>query len=357
MGICDVISLPRNGNILQRDSTGDITNNTEATVTALSNGIAVIKVSTFGEPYGVYGTYNATATVNVVTSITDIVMEQARVVVNLNPQEVKNPSLPESYQVTATLIPAYPSIMNVYWSSSNPKVAVVSNNSPPKLNMIASDPNFGLWQITETITPLSNGTTVIKVLTEDGQKSATTTVVVTTPVSGISVSALPITLNPSRQYTIQAVVLPPTATNKDVVWESTNTSIATVDSNGTVKAITTGSCGISVTTVDGDYSAIVQITVVTPLVGIQLMVNTPLPIRAGDEVQILIVMVPTNASNQLFTWTVSDSPGAGAIFTAGRAQNGNIVYLDAFQAGSAVFTATTADGNKQASINLQVLPW
>jgi len=86
------------------------------------------------------------------------------------------------------------------------------------------------------------------------------------------------------------------------------------------------------------------------------MVNTPLPIHAGSEVQIMVVMVPTTASNQAFTWTVTDGP-QGAIFTAGQPQNGNIVYLDAFQAGSAVFTVTTADGNKQASINLQVLPW
>ena len=355
-GISDVLSLPRNGNILERNAAGDIINNTEATITAVSNGTAVIKVSTFGEPYGVYGTYTATATVNVVTSITSIVMEQANMIVHLNPEITINPSLPESYQVTATFKPAFPSNMNVYWTSSNPKVAVVSNNSPPKLNTISSDPNFGLWQITEIITPMSNGVTIIRVVTEDGQQSATTTVSVTTPVSGLAMSSLPVVLNPSRQYTIQATVLPATATNKTVIWESTNTSIATVDSNGTVKAISTGSCGIVATTADGDYSAITEISVVTPLVGVQLMVNTPLPIHVGNEVQIMVVMVPTTASNQTFTWTVTDGP-QGAIFTAGQPQNGNIVFLDAFQPGSAVFTVTTADGNKQASINLQVLPW
>jgi uncharacterized protein YjdB len=355
-GITDVISLPRNGNVLERNAAGDIINNTEATITAISNGSAVIKVSTSGEPYGVYGTYTATATVNVVTSITNIVMQEASMVVKLNPETTTNPNLPESYKVTATLKPAFPSNMNVYWSSSNPRVAVVSNNSPPKLNTVSSDPNFGFWQITEIITPLSNGNTVIKVVTEDGQQSATTTVSVTTPVSGLAMSALPIVLNPSRQYTIQATVLPQNATNKTVLWSSTNSSIATVDSNGTVKAISTGSCGIIATTEDGDYSAITEISVVTPLVGVQLMVNTPLPIHIGNEVQIMVVMVPTTASNQSFTWTVADGP-QGAIFTAGQPQNGNIVFLDAFQAGSAVFTVTTADGNKQASINLQVLPW
>jgi uncharacterized protein YjdB len=358
-GITDVISLPRDGTVLARDSSGDITDNTEATVTALSNGTAVIKVSTYGEPYGVYGTYTSMITVNVVTPLTDVVMTETDMVINLNPHTAQydsERSLPEVYKVTATLKPAYPSNMNVFWSSSNPKVAVVSNNSPAVLNTSVSDPNFGLWQISETITPLSNGTTVIKVTTADGSKVATTTVVVTTPVTGLSMSAMPVILNPTKLYTLQATVLPTTATNRSLVWESTNTAVATVDANGVVKAITSGSCGIRATTVDGDFSALSEISVVTPLVGVQLMVNTPLPIHINDMVQILVVMVPTTATNQQFTWTVTDGID-GNIFTTGPPQNGNIVYLDAVQAGNSVFTVTTADGNKQASINLQVVQW
>jgi uncharacterized protein YjdB len=169
-------------------------------------------------------------------------------------------------------------------------------------------------------------------------------------------SALPVVLNPTKLYTLQATVLPTTATNRALVWESTNTAVATVDSNGVVKAVTSGSCGISATSVDGDFSAISQITVVTPLVGVQLMVNTPLPIHVNDVVQILVVMVPTTASNQQFTWTVTDGPD-GNVFSTGPPQNGNIVYLDAIQAGSSMFTVTTADGNKQASIQLNVVQW
>jgi len=359
VGISDVVSLPRDGTVLARDSSGDITDNTEATLTALSNGSAVLRISTYGEPYGVYGTYTANVTVNVVTPVTSITMTHADMVINLNPHTAQydsNRSLSESYKVTATLKPAYPSNMNVFWSSSNPKVAVVSNNSAAVLNTVVSDPNFGLWQITETVTPLANGTTVIKVVSADGSYSDTTTVVVTTPVTGLSMSAMPVLLNPTKLYTLQATVLPTTATNRALTWESTNTSVATVDSNGVVTAITSGSCCISATTVDGDYSAITEVNVVTSLVGVQLLVNTPQPIHIGDVVQILVVMVPTTSTNQKFTWTVTDGVD-GNIFTTGPPQNGNIVYLDAVQAGNSVFTVTTSDGNKQASINLTVVQW
>ena len=356
VGIHAVVSLPSSGTILARNSIGDIIDNTNASVTAISNGSAILKVSTYGDPYGVYGTYSAMVTVNVVTPVTEIVMLQRNMIINLNPETSTNPSLPESFKVTATLKPVYPSNMNVFWSSSNPKIAVVSNNSPPVLNTVASDPNFGLWQITETITPLSNGTSVITVTTADGQKTDTTTVVVTTPVSGLSLSALPVILNPTRTFTISATVLPPTATNKAVLWESTNTSIATVNTSGVVTAITSGSCAITATTVDGDFFALTEVTVVTPLVGIQLVVNTPQPIHVNDAVQILVVMVPTTASNQLFSWTITNGP-YGAIFATGPPQNGNIVYLDAINPGTSIFTVTTADGNKQASIELRVLAY
>jgi hypothetical protein len=354
-GITSVINIPTDGTILARNSKGDIIDNTQLVVSAISNGTAIVKVSTVTDIHAIYGTYSALFTVNVVTPVIDIVMTEQNIIINLNPESVTNPSFPESYKVTATIKPAYPSNMNVFWSSSNPKVAVISNNSPPFLNTTMSDPNFGLWQITETVTPLSNGTTVITVTTADGQKSATTTVVVTTPVSGVSVSSLPVILNPTRTYTVQATVLPLTATNKAVVWESTNTSIATVNNSGVITGIVSGSCGVSVTTLDGDFSAIVEVTVVTPLVGIQLLVNSPQPIHPGDFVQILVVMIPTTASNQLFTWTITDGYSS-PIFTQGPPQNGNIVFLEAVSVGVSVFTVTTADGNKQSSINLQVVP-
>ena len=378
-GVNDVISLSEI--VLARDGDGNISDNTQALVTAVSNGTAVVKVSTNN---GVYGIYSATATVNVVTPVSDISMLEADMVIMLNPQisvaptsvnsgnplsvnasytnapypydTVNNLAHPETYTITATLSNAYPSNMNVFWSSSNPKVAIVSNNTAPVLNTTPTDPNFGLWQITERITPLSNGTVVIKVTTADGNKSAMTTVVVTTPVTGVSLSSIPITLNPGRQYALQATVLPVASSNKALEWESTNTVIATVNNLGVVTAVSSGSCAIIVKTVDGDYTAMTTINVVTPLVGVSLILNTPNPIHIGDQVQILVVMTPTTASDQQFTWNVTNGMN-GSIFTNGPPQNGNIVYLDAAMAGSSIFTVTSRDGNKQASISLTVVPY
>jgi len=263
-------------------------------------------------------------------------------------------NLPQSYNVTATLFPAFPTNTNLIWSSSNPKVAIVSNNSPPVLNTTGSDPNLGLLQITERITPLSNGSAVIKVTTADGNKIATVNVTVTTPVSGILLSPMPVTLSPGSQYALQATVTPANATNIGLVWSSTNSAVATVDQSGVVRAVSSGSCGISVSTQEGDYTAMATINVVTSLIGVSLVVGVS-AIHVGDRVPITVVMTPTTATDQSFTWTLSNYGMSGAIFTNGPPQDGNVVYIDAAQVGSATFTVTTHDGNKQASVLLTVL--
>ena len=60
--------------------------------------------------------------------------------------------------------------------------------------------------------------------------------------------------------TVQTTKLIPTinpsnASNKKVIWKSSNKAITTVSSTGTVKGIKKGSCYISVVTVDGKKSA------------------------------------------------------------------------------------------------------
>jgi hypothetical protein len=56
------------------------------------------------------------------------------------------------------------------------------------------------------------------------------------------------------------------ATNKSVTWSSNNTRTATVDRNGLVQAIGAGTATITVTTVDGGFTARCNITVAQPVV-------------------------------------------------------------------------------------------
>jgi hypothetical protein len=79
----------------------------------------------------------------------------------------------------------------------------------------------------------------------------------------ISPSELSIPLDRSFQFTYQ--VSPLDASNKSVQWKSTNTSVATVDSNGIVKTLKVGSAYIIATSIDNKSLSDTSSLTVTPL--------------------------------------------------------------------------------------------
>lgn len=80
-------------------------------------------------------------------------------------------------------------------------------------------------------------------------------------VTGISVSPTSANINVGATKSLSATVSPSNATNKAVMWSSSNTSIATVSSSGVVTGVNAGSTTITATTADGAYKASCNITV------------------------------------------------------------------------------------------------
>lgn len=71
------------------------------------------------------------------------------------------------------------------------------------------------------------------------------------PVTGLELNKNSLTLQEKGSDTLTATVKPADATNQDVTWESSNTSIATVSADGTVTAISAGTATITATAKDG----------------------------------------------------------------------------------------------------------
>ena len=80
-------------------------------------------------------------------------------------------------------------------------------------------------------------------------------------VTGISLNKTTLTLPRLKSEKLVATVTPTGATKKDVKWTSTNPEIATVDADGTVKAVKYGQATIIATTVDGGFTAMCQVNV------------------------------------------------------------------------------------------------
>ena len=151
--------------------------------------------------------------------------------VRLNKTSLSFTGTGSSQTLTATVSPSNATNKTLTWSSSNTSVATVSNG-------VVKAVGFG----TATITAKSNN-----------GKTASCSVTVN-PIQPTGIKATPETstlygLNGTVK--LSANVMPSNATNKTVTWSSRNTSVATVSSDGTVKAVGYGTTVITATTVNG----------------------------------------------------------------------------------------------------------
>ena len=151
--------------------------------------------------------------------------------VSLNKTSLSFTGTGSSQTLTATVSPSNATNKTLTWSSSNTSVATVSNG-------VVKAVGFG----TATITAKSNN-----------GKTASCSVTVN-PIQPTGIKATPETstlygLNGTVK--LSANVMPSNATNKAVTWSSNNTSVATVSSDGTVKAVGYGTAVITAKTVNG----------------------------------------------------------------------------------------------------------
>lgn len=80
-------------------------------------------------------------------------------------------------------------------------------------------------------------------------------------VTGISINEQSVSLKQGEIFQLTATVQPDNATNKKVIWSSSNEVVASVNQDGLVTANSAGEVNITVTTEDGGFSTTTIVTV------------------------------------------------------------------------------------------------
>ena len=156
-------------------------------------------------------------------------------------------------------------------------------------------------------------------------------------VTGISLNKSAITLYQNEEEVLTALIKPADALNKDVIWISSDTSVATVNM-GKVTAVSGGTAAITVKTVDGGYTAVCEVTVRQRPTGVSLN-KTSTSLNAGESETLYATVTPANAYNRTVSWSSSNS--VVATVTSGGVVKG-------VSAGTATITVKTADGGYTA---------
>lgn len=162
-------------------------------------------------------------------------------------------------QLTATVLPSTASDKSLTWSSSDPDVASVDAD--------------GL------VTAHKPGTAVITVATGDGNFTASCTVSVRIPVTGVELDRDTLKLTVGGKEQLTATVLPESATDKSLTWSSSAPDVASVNADGLVTAHMPGEAVITVTSAEGPSA--------------ECLVRVLYPINVPDTYDIT-VMQPAN---------------------------------------------------------------
>ena len=148
--------------------------------------------------------------------------------------------VPAMLQLTASVLPANATNKLIIWTSSNNIIATVSAGK---------------------VTAKGPGIVTISAKSADGSFTKTCKITVTMPVKSVKLSKTSLFLKKGSTHKLIVTIAPVNASNKKVNWKSSNTKIATVTSNGTVKAKAKGTAYISVVTLDGKKTAKCKVSV------------------------------------------------------------------------------------------------
>jgi len=160
-------------------------------------------------------------------------------------------------------------------------------------------------------------------------------------VTGVKLNQTSLNLAINESATLIATVLPSTANNTSVRWSSSDSDVAVVNSEGKVTGVSIGDAIITVTTVEGEFTATCEVNVsdkAIPVTGISLNYETA-SLYIGDTLSLTASIEPYNATNQNITWSSTFDEIASV-------ENGIVSGL---QEGVATITAETEDGGFKAS--------
>ena len=284
-------------------------NTTYSVVTWTSNDDNVVTVTDGIVTAVAPGRATVTAICGTVTAICTVLVNEIPVEsIDVTPVEATL-NVTQSVQLSALLTPANTTSRNIVWATENEGVATVS--------------------IDGMVTATGLGQTSISATCGDFSSTCAITVEPTLA-NEVTISMTSLILRASQNQQLTASV-PENTTNKTITWQSDNTAVASVSSDGLVTAHTVGQANITAScdAVSATCSVVVE---ATPAEGVQLS-ESILTIDTGKSVTLQATVLPETATDKTVEWSVD----AVSIVDV---DNGRITALEP---GQAIVTARCGD--------------
>ncbi|WP_299215742.1 chondroitinase-B domain-containing protein [uncultured Aquimarina sp.] len=283
--ITDVITEDNNGDFSSIGSTlsysGNVYNNTNLGASVSGFSSANLSASTNGEIFSISGTNAGSNISQSPYSDSDVAISVGACFVNSTGNSLSSCSnTPPTDVLTLSAI-------NDFAAAAGSQTLTVTSN----VNWTISDDSS--WITISPTSGVNNGSATISVTINSESSTRTGTVTVsggtltrtiiitqlgvagTVPVNGVVLSPNNTTIEVGNTQQLTTLISPDNATNQNATYTSNNPSVATINSNGVINAISTGEAIITVTTQDGEFTDTATVTVISPTTGDNLALNKP----------------------------------------------------------------------------------
>ena len=217
----------------------------------------------------------AICNIDIQVPVTSIALDESKKTMYVGQQE----------RLSYVVLPLDASNKAVTWTSTHPNIVSVDS--------------------TGRVTAKSVGTAVIILRSLDGGFSKYCTIEVKRVATGVKFDVTKLELEAGEYYYIKATATPNDSTDKELIWESSDTKVAIVDDNGKVTAKSAGTATIMARTEAGGI-AFCKVTVTQPVTGILLNFSEK-TIYIGEEFKLKVSVSPSEASKLGVTWKSSNT--------------------------------------------------
>ncbi len=245
-----------------------------------------------------------------------------------------------SGKLTAAVLPSNATNTDVTWSSSNAELLTVN-----KYGYIEAAKVTAPQQVTVTATAKDGSGVTGSIVINITPRASKVNILE----SGKIVSSAGIDLGGTKTVQLAAQIAPAAAA-QDVKWSSSNTKYATVNQNGLVTGLRTGTVTITATAKDGS-NVKGSITVTIGILVKKLTITGAKEVTGGNSIQLSTTALPSNATNKTVIWSSSNESLA-------TVSSKGVVTTSAVSAPSQVtITATAKDGSGTfAQYTLSIVP-
>ena len=237
-------------------------------------------------------------------------------------------------KLTVDIQPSNASIKAIYWESSDPETATVSQDG--------------------VVTGKKGGSVTIYARLADAdiigvpdELKPYCRVKVNVPVTGISLPQKNVTLTVGEEMELKPIYTPEDATPSVLYYSSSNKNVVDTISGKKIKAVAPGTAVITVYSPDKVYSDTCTVTVVAKKVavtGVSLSTGS-VSLEKGKTLMLNYTVSPSNATNKAVTWSSSNS-SVVSVSSSG--------LMTAKAAGTATVTVKTNDGGYTAKCTVTV---